>query len=80
MCLGVPGRVVTVDGDFADVDFGGVRRKVSLLLYPEVRERDYVLVHVGFVIQRLEEREALETLKLFAEIEKRHEESTDEER
>ncbi|UCG66465.1 MAG: HypC/HybG/HupF family hydrogenase formation chaperone [Deltaproteobacteria bacterium] len=80
MCLGVPGKVVTVEGDFADVDFGGVRRKVSLLLYPEVGEGDYVLVHVGFVIQRLEEHEALETLELFAEIEKRYEESTDEER
>ncbi len=80
MCLGVPGKVDTVEGDFADVDFGGVRRKVSLLLYPEVREGDYVLVHVGFVIQRLEEHEALETLKLFAEIEKEYEESADEER
>jgi hydrogenase expression/formation protein HypC len=79
MCLGVPGKVVTVEGDFADVDFGGVRRKVSLLLYPEVGEGDYVLVHVGFVIQRLEKREALQTLELFAEIEKAYEESTDEE-
>jgi hydrogenase expression/formation protein HypC len=79
MCLGVPGKVVTVEGDFADVDFGGVRRKVSLLLYPEVGEGDYVLVHVGFVIQRLEKQEALQTLELFAEIEKAYEESTDEE-
>lgn len=67
MCLGIPGRVVKVEGDMAEVDFWGVRRKASLLLVPEVREGDYVLVHVGFVITKLEQQEAQETLRLFEE-------------
>lgn len=77
MCVGIPGKVISLLEDhLAEVDFGGVRRKVSLLLYPEVAVGDYVLVHVGFAIQRLEEGEALETLKLFREIEESYGEST----
>ncbi len=68
MCLGIPGKVVEREGDFAEVEFGGVRRKVSLLFCPEAQVGDYVLVHVGFAIQRLEEEEALETMKLFEEL------------
>jgi hydrogenase expression/formation protein HypC len=80
MCLGVPGRVVSIEGDLAEVDFGGIRRKVSLLICPDVSEGDYVLVHVGFAIQRLEKEEALETLSLFEEIERSYRESTEEDR
>ena len=71
MCLGVPGKVVSIEEEMAMVDFGGVRREVSLLLCPEAQVGDYVLVHVGFAIQRLEEEEALETMRLFREIEER---------
>jgi hydrogenase expression/formation protein HypC len=74
MCLGVPGKVISQIGDLAEVDFGGVTREVSLLLCPEVQKGDYVLVHVGFAIQRLEEQEAIETLKLLKEIERRWDE------
>jgi hydrogenase expression/formation protein HypC len=70
MCLGLPGTVVSIEGDFAEVDFRGVRRKTSLLLCPDVLEGDYVLVHVGFVIERLEKEEAEETLRLFEELER----------
>ncbi|HDG97333.1 MAG: HypC/HybG/HupF family hydrogenase formation chaperone [Deltaproteobacteria bacterium] len=70
MCLGIPGKVVSIKGDFAEVDFGGVRTKVSLLLSPDVSEGDYVLVHVGFAIQRLGQQEAIETLRLFKEIDR----------
>jgi hydrogenase expression/formation protein HypC len=80
MCLGVPGRVVSIQEDFAEVDFGGIGRKVSLLLCPDVSEGDYVLVHVGFAIQRLEEEEALERLTLFKEIERGYREPTEEDR
>ena len=76
MCLGIPGKIIDIAGDhIAEVDFGSVRREVSLLLCPEVTVGDYVLVHVGFAIQRLEEEEALETLRLFEEIEESHIES-----
>jgi hydrogenase expression/formation protein HypC len=71
MCLGVPGTVVSIEGDVAEVDFRGIRRKVSLLLCPDVLEGDYVLVHVGFVIERLEKEDAEETLRLFEELERR---------
>jgi len=68
MCLGIPGKVVSIAATgLAEVDFSGVRREVSLMLCPEARVGDYVLVHVGFAIQRLEQEEALETLKLFDE-------------
>jgi len=70
MCLGIPGKIVHIAADqMAEVAFGNVRRDVSLLLCPDVKVGDYVLVHVGFAIQRLEEEEALETLKLFEQIE-----------
>jgi hydrogenase expression/formation protein HypC len=74
MCLGIPGKIVAITGDLAEVDFSGVSREVSLLLCPEVHEGDYVLVHVGFAIQRLEQKEALETLELFREMERRWDE------
>jgi hydrogenase expression/formation protein HypC len=74
MCLGIPGKIVTITGDLAEVDFGGVAREVSLLLCPEVHQGDYVLVHVGFAIQRLEETEALETLALLREMERKWDE------
>jgi len=70
MCLAVPGRIVaTRDADgvrMADVDFGGIRKDVCLQFLPEVKVDDYVMVHVGFAIQRLDERSALDTLERFA--------------
>jgi len=78
MCLGVPGKVECINGDIAEVDFGGVKREVSLLICPDVMEGDYVLVHVGFAIQRLDKKEALETLRLFEEIERGYSESGEE--
>jgi hydrogenase expression/formation protein HypC len=68
MCLGIPGRIVSIsEHQLAEVDFSGVRREVSLMLCPELEVGDYCLVHVGFAIQRLEKEEALETLQLFDE-------------
>ncbi len=67
MCLGIPGKVLSIKDEMAEVDFGGVKRTVSLLLCPEVKVGDYVLVHVGFAITKLEEEEAKETLKLLEE-------------
>jgi hydrogenase expression/formation protein HypC len=69
MCLAIPGKVVEVRGDRALVDFGGVRREVVLtLLDEEVKPGSYVLVHTGYAIQVLDQREAEETLKLWKEI------------
>ena len=69
MCLAVPGRVDTLtqrDGTLmAEVDFGGVRKDVCCQYVPEVSPGDYVIVHVGFAIQRLDEESALRTLADF---------------
>ena len=69
MCLAVPLRVQRIDGAMAEVELGGVLRQVSLMLTPEARIGDYVLVHTGFAISVLDETEAQETLALFAELE-----------
>ena len=70
MCLAVPGRVVEVrDGEdlrAARVDFGGVVREASLAFVPEARVGDYVLVHVGFAISRIDEAAARETFEALA--------------
>ena len=68
MCLAVPVQVVSVDGNEAEVEIGGVKRKVSIMLTPEVRVGDYVLLHTGYAISVIDEAEAKETLKLFTEI------------
>jgi len=69
MCLAVPGRVLSiaeVDGTpMADVDFGGVRKNVCLQYVPDAAIGDYVMVHVGFAIQRLDEESARQTLADF---------------
>ncbi|MCS7311382.1 MAG: HypC/HybG/HupF family hydrogenase formation chaperone [Acidobacteria bacterium] len=66
MCLGVPGRVVEVNGLVAVVDFWGTRRKVRLETVDQpVQPGDYVLVHVGFAIRRIPEEEIEETLAFY---------------
>jgi hydrogenase expression/formation protein HypC len=72
MCLAVPGKVVEITGDgelrMGKVDFSGVQRQACLAYVPEVELGDYVLVHVGFAISRIDERAAHETLQALAEI------------
>lgn len=69
MCLAVPGRVLSVqekDGTtMAEVDFGGLRKEVCLEYIPDVTVGEYVIVHVGFAIQRLDEESAQQTLANF---------------
>jgi hydrogenase expression/formation protein HypC len=72
MCLAVPGRVISLatrdDTAMAEVDFGGVRKDVCLEYLPDVGVGDYVIVHVGFAIQRLDEQSAQETLANFEKL------------
>ena len=69
MCLGVPGKVVAIDGLRATVDFFGVRRELRLDIVDEpVSVGDYVLNHVGFAIRRIPPAEVGETLALFDEL------------
>ena len=68
MCLGIPGQVLErLPDGLAKVDFGGVRRSVSVAFTPEAKEGDWVLVHVGFALAKLDEEEARATLELLGE-------------
>ena len=64
MCLAVAGRVKEINGDTAAVDFGGLLKRASTLLFPTLAAGDYVLVHAGFVIQKLDPDYALELIEL----------------
>lgn len=73
MCLAVPGKIVSIEGDdlafrAATVDFCGIRKNVSLAFTPEARMGDYVLVHVGFALTRIDEEEAARTFKYLQQI------------
>ena len=71
MCLAIPGRVVEIvdeAGGVAKVEVGGVRRNVNIALLDAVGVGDYVLIHVGFALSRVDEREAVETLRLLEEL------------
>ena len=72
MCLAVPGKVVEISGEgelrMGSVDFSGVTRQACLAYVPEARVGDYVLVHVGFALSRVDEQAAMETLRTLAEI------------
>ena len=69
MCLAIPAKVAALEeGNLATVDILGVTREISVDLTPQVQVGDYVLVHAGFAIQRVEEQDARETLSLLAEM------------
>lgn len=73
MCLGIPGKVLeTFDRDglpMAKVEFGGIVKETCLAYTPEAREGDYVIVHVGFAISRIDESEAEEIFSYIQQIE-----------
>lgn len=72
MCLGVPGLVLSVEGEDlerrARVSFGGIIKEVSLAYCPEARAGDHVIVHVGFAISRVDEKEAREIFETLKEL------------
>lgn len=69
MCLGVPGKIVDIDGSTATVDFWGVRRQVRLDVVDEpVQPGDYILNHVGYAIRRIPPAEIGATLELYEEL------------
>ncbi len=68
MCLAVPVKVLEIDGEIALVGLGGLARQASLMMVPDTQVGDYILLHTGFAIQKLDEKEAEETIRLLAEI------------
>ena len=68
MCLAIPSKIVDINSNIATIDVEGVRRQASLMLVEDARVGDYVIVHAGFAIQKLDEESALESLKLLREV------------
>jgi hydrogenase expression/formation protein HypC len=64
MCLGIPVRIIKIEGDKAEVETGGIFQTALLTLLPDVQVGDYILLHAGFAIQKIDEQEAKETLRL----------------
>jgi len=68
MCLAIPARIESIDGQMAQVDMSGIKYTTSLALTPDAKVGQYVIVHAGFALNVLDEAEAQETLKLFQEM------------
>lgn len=68
MCLAIPALIKQIEGKEADVEIGGITRRISLWLTPEAKVGDYILLHTGYAISIIDQAEAEETLRLFAQI------------
>ena len=68
MCVAIPMRVVEINGNEAVCEYEGIKRTARIDLLPEVKVGDYVLIHVGFVIQKIDVDSAEETLKLYKQM------------
>jgi len=67
MCLAIPSRITKIENQMAVIDVDGVRREASLLLLEDARVGDYVIVHAGFAIQKIDEETAQDSLRLLRE-------------
>jgi hydrogenase expression/formation protein HypC len=67
MCLAIPSRIVEIDREMAIIDVEGVRRQASLLLVEDARVGDYVIVHAGFALRKLDPEAAQESIRLLRE-------------
>jgi hydrogenase expression/formation protein HypC len=68
MCLSIPVRIVSVDGQMAEVSAGGTLFRAGLHMLEDIKEGDYVLLHAGFAIQKISKSDAEETIRLFEEM------------
>jgi hydrogenase expression/formation protein HypC len=68
MCLAIPVLITSIEDKEAEAEIGGITRRISLWLTPEARVGDYVLVHTGYAINVLDQKEAEETLTLLRQI------------
>jgi hydrogenase expression/formation protein HypC len=80
MCLSIPAKVESIEGEMAMVSVGNVSYKASLQLLDDVKVGDYILLHTGFAIQKISEEEAAETLRIFEEFEDLNRQLDDEEK
>ncbi|MEO0080861.1 MAG: HypC/HybG/HupF family hydrogenase formation chaperone [candidate division WOR-3 bacterium] len=68
MCLAIPVRITELRGDMAVGEVGGIEREISVLMTPDVRVGDYVIVHAGFALQIVDQEEAKENLRILSEM------------
>ncbi len=68
MCLAIPSKIVKIENNVATIDVDGVQRETSLMLLEDPKIGDYVIVHAGFAINKLNEEDAMESLKLLREV------------
>ena len=68
MCLGIPMKIKKINANFAEVETGGLRRTINIEMLPKVKVGDYVIVHAGFAIEKIDPQKAEETLRLINEI------------
>ncbi|MDD4894450.1 MAG: HypC/HybG/HupF family hydrogenase formation chaperone [Candidatus Omnitrophica bacterium] len=68
MCLGIPMKIKKIKGEFAEVESGKLVRTVNIQMLSHAREGDYIIVHAGFAIEKVDPRKAKETLKIIDEI------------
>jgi hydrogenase expression/formation protein HypC len=68
MCIGIPVKVIELNGTSGKVDYQGVARETSFMMLPDAQVGDYVILHAGFAIKKLSPKDAAETLRLFAEM------------
>ena len=69
MCLGIPAKIIQIDGDYADANINGATIRIGLQLLEDVKQGDYVLVHTGYALEKLSEKEALETIETIRQLE-----------
>ncbi len=68
MCLAIPAKITKIDNSMGTIDMEGTQREVSLLLLEDAKIGDYVIVHAGFAIHKIDEAEAKESLKVLREL------------
>ena len=67
MCLAIPSKIVTIRNHTGTIEIGGVRKEISLLLLEDARVGDFVIVHAGFALHKIDEAEAMESLQTLRE-------------
>lgn len=67
MCLAIPAKIVNIEDNMGTVDMAGVQKKVSLILLEDAQEGDYIIVHAGFGIHKIDEEVAMESLRILRE-------------
>ncbi len=67
MCLAIPGKIIDINGDVGDVDFGGVTKQTNISMV-DAKVGDWVVIHAGFAIEVMDEEDAQETIKLWNDV------------